>query len=67
MSKSELTTFAKKYHIQYLLSTTDPHKKLELPLIANIPMTFVLTPEGKIHKQLLGPQTLKDFESAMGK
>lgn len=49
-------------HIRYPVLQADPAKILGLPVIQVLPTTFIINPQGKVIKQLFGPQTIGSLE-----
>lgn len=52
-----LITAMDTLHINFPVLQVDPAKILGLPAISVLPTTFIINPQGKIVKQLFGPQT----------
>jgi len=66
ISQKQLQQFARKQKINYSLVVRDPQKQFHLDDIATLPMTFIISPEGKVTKYLLGPQTVTSLEENLG-
>ncbi|WP_019530549.1 TlpA family protein disulfide reductase [Dasania marina] len=61
----ELQQQAQKFGIDYIVLAQDPAPALNLSLPTGLPTTYVYNPEGKLHKTLLGPQTIDSLLAAM--
>jgi len=66
ISQKKLLQFSKKQKIEYPLILHDPQKQLHLDNIPTIPVTFIVSPEGKVTKYLQGPQTVSSLEENLG-
>ncbi len=59
----QLRTAISQMQIQFPVLQTDPAKIFNFPSLSVLPTTFVMDPQGKLVKQLIGPQTAQDLES----
>ncbi|MCW5589061.1 MAG: TlpA family protein disulfide reductase [Legionellales bacterium] len=66
MNLTQLKEFAQKQAIIYPLLTGDPATVLGITAIPALPATYIFDHQGHLFKTLLGPQTVKDLELAMG-
>jgi thiol-disulfide isomerase/thioredoxin len=66
LSRTDLMNAMNILHIQYPVLQVDPASILKLPAITVLPTTFIINPEGKLVKELIGPQTVKSLENLMG-
>ncbi len=57
LSLPDLKAAVKKMHIEFPVLQQDPRKVFHLPNIEVIPTTFIINPQGKVVRQLQGPQT----------
>jgi len=62
LSGSDLVNAVSTLHISFPVLQTNPTKALGLPAINVLPTTFVINPEGKVVKELYGPQTAAGLE-----
>lgn len=58
----QLNTAIHQMRITFPVLQTDPAKIFHFPSLNVLPTTFVINPQGKIAKQLIGPQTAQDLE-----
>ena len=65
LSGNRLKKAIKKWNITYPVLTQDPSQRLHLKLPDVIPVTYIITPEGRLFKRLLGPQTEKTLATAI--
>ena len=47
----------KAFDIRFTVFTQDPAQRLDLPRSEGLPVTFIVDPQGKMRKQLLGEQS----------
>lgn len=66
LSNNEIETFVKKLGITFPMMRTFPMDKFGVQEISVLPVTFLISPEGKLVKTLKGPQTMNSLEKAMG-
>lgn len=62
LSAQNLASLINSMHISFPILQSDPGSALGLPKIEVLPTTFIINPQGKIIKELLGPQTAKGLE-----
>jgi len=62
LNAADLSAAIKFMHIRFPVLQTNPAKILGLPPIQVIPTTFIINPQGKIVKQLFGPQSAAGLE-----
>ncbi|MDB6096473.1 MAG: Thiol-disulfide oxidoreductase [Francisellaceae bacterium] len=62
LSVAVLKDLQKKYNIEFPLLKTDPGPALNLWPPSGLPMTVFISPEGKIYKTMVGPQTVLSLE-----
>lgn len=62
LSVKNLEDSVNAMHIQFPVLQGNPAKAFGLPEISVLPVTFIINPEGKIVRELLGPQTVKGLE-----
>lgn len=53
----KLIEFSNQHKLHFVMTNQFPIAKFGVDNIANVPMTFIINPEGKLQQQLLGPQT----------
>ena len=63
--QTELPDIIQKMKIEFPTLATNPAKKLGLGEIPGIPVSYVITPNGKVHKRLFGAQTKKGLEASL--
>ncbi|MCR8923944.1 TlpA family protein disulfide reductase [Dasania sp. GY-MA-18] len=56
---------AQKFAINYHVLEQDPAPSLNHAIPIALPTTYVYNPQGKLHKTLLGPQTIASLQAAM--
>ncbi len=61
----KLSQSIQKLDIQFRVFQQNPAPQLEITLPDVLPATYILNPEGKVVKQLLGPQTQASLEKAV--
>ncbi|TQV86823.1 TlpA family protein disulfide reductase [Exilibacterium tricleocarpae] len=61
----ELRRQSQAFAIDFPVAVEDPAALLGLPRPSALPTTFVLDPEGNLHRTLLGPQTESTLELAL--
>ena len=66
LPNNEINVIAKKFSIRYPMLSTFPLQKVGLNRIDVLPITFIISPDGKTVKTLKGPQTEKQFRTAVG-
>jgi thiol-disulfide isomerase/thioredoxin len=59
----QLQTVIGQMKIEFPVLKTDPAKLFNLPNLNVLPTTFILDPQGKLAKQLIGPQNAQDLEN----
>ena len=62
LSGSNLLSAIHDMHIQFPVLQTNPAKTLGLSAVSVLPTTFIINPEGKVVKQLIGPQSNASLE-----
>jgi len=62
LSIQNLANVINAMHISFPVLQSDPGSALGLPKIEVLPTTFIINPQGKIIKELLGPQTANSLE-----
>lgn len=65
LSNDELNSLSKKLKITYALTSKFPIIKYGVRELPALPITFIINPEGKLVKTLLGPQTKEQFLEIM--
>lgn len=65
LSISKQKHLIKELGIDYPSLEGDPAKTLSLGDIRGVPVTFILNPQGKLHKTLYGPQTMVSLRRAV--
>lgn len=66
LSPEKLQRVVKKLNIKFPMLTVDPAAQLGLGNVDIIPAIFIINPQGKLAKTLLGEQTQKTLEAAVG-
>lgn len=66
LKNEDIIAFANKTGITFPILTSFPLQKFTTTTIDAIPITFIISPDGKLNKILPGPQTLETFEKALG-
>lgn len=66
LSNEEINKFADKLGITFPVMRSFPIKKYGVTEINTLPVTFIISPEGKLVKILLGPKTRDSLEAVMG-
>ena len=61
----ELQQQADKIGIEFQLLEQDPASTLGHPVPVVLPSTYIYSPDGRLHKTLIGPQTLESLKAAM--
>ncbi len=61
LPREKLQQFVKDNHIQYTMLTSDLGAKFGIKEVSSLPVTFIISPQGKIIKALYGPQTEQVF------
>jgi thiol-disulfide isomerase/thioredoxin len=61
----QLQNQAQKIGIAFTVLEQDPAQTMGHPIPSVLPSTYVYSPEGKLHKTLIGPQTLESLKAAM--
>jgi len=61
----QLNQLAKKIGAEFPTLTTDPAKQLGVNHVPGLPATFIIGPDGKLKKMLLGEQTQQSIEEIM--
>jgi thiol-disulfide isomerase/thioredoxin len=62
---AELNQFSHKQHVLYPILQSNPGKRFGITDIETLPATFLIAPNGKIVKTLLGSHTKAEIEQAM--
>lgn len=62
LALNDLVSASNTLHIRFPVLQTNPAKVLGFPPLDVLPTTFVINPQGKIVKQLFGPQTAASLE-----
>ncbi|WP_232361077.1 peroxiredoxin family protein [Paraneptunicella aestuarii] len=65
LTLEELTALKQKYDMQFPVVRTDPEPNLMVPKPQQLPATFLISPEGKVEKKLLGEQTSETLFAAI--
>lgn len=63
LTGKKLEKSIRRFKIKYPVLLNDPDKVFDFGNIEVIPTTFIINPEGKVVKKLLGPQTAKTLET----
>lgn len=66
LTDQQIQQFAKKTSIQFPMLAQFPLEKLGVNNIETLPITFIISPEGKWVKTLQGPQTQQALLQAIG-
>ena len=66
LSNEEINKFSDKLGITFPVMHSFPIKKYGVTAISTLPITFIISPQGKLVKTLTGPQTRENLEAAMG-
>jgi len=66
LSNEKINTFANKLGITFPVLQNFPIEKFGIQTIQTLPVTFIISPQGKLVKTLNGPQTQVDLEAAIG-
>ena len=61
LPKDQLQQFVKNNNIHYTILTTDIGAKFGIQQISSLPVTFIISPQGDIIKELYGPQSEQVF------
>jgi thiol-disulfide isomerase/thioredoxin len=61
-----LAALVEKMQIEYPVTGTDPRKHFGYDLPSVLPTTVIIDPEGRVAATLVGPQTRKSLEEALG-
>ncbi|MBS0359285.1 MAG: TlpA family protein disulfide reductase [Proteobacteria bacterium] len=59
---NEQKVIAEKMKVEFPVLQQDPAVELNLGEIPQLPVTFIFSPDGKLYKRLVGPQTEKELE-----
>ena len=62
---SELQQQASKIGIAFNVLEQDPAQAMGHPKPSVLPSTYIYSPDGKLHKTLIGPQTLESLKAAI--
>jgi thiol-disulfide isomerase/thioredoxin len=65
LTKEQLQKLSKRMSIDYPMLLEDPATLLKLPPVTTLPITYVFSPDGKLHKTLQGPQTQETLKQAI--
>jgi len=65
LSAVDLNKVVAKLNIKFPVLLEDPAQILNLQLADYLPMTFVLSPDGKVVKRIVGPITKNSFDEVM--
>ena len=65
LDKADLKKFARQYHLSFPLVSDLPLQSLGVKEIAQVPMTFVISPQGRVVKVLTGAQTRAQLLAAI--
>lgn len=57
LPSADIDNFSQKLHLTFPLLSSFPLSKFDVKEIATLPTTLIITPEGKLHKIVYGPQT----------
>jgi thiol-disulfide isomerase/thioredoxin len=60
-----LRDFAEEYDVNYPFLSHFPIEDWSGKTTSELPVTYIISPEGKLYQTLLGPQTLANFQSVM--
>ena len=66
LSHQSINEFADKLGVTFSLLSSFPIQKFGITDIGSLPVTFIISPEGKLKETLHGPQTLKSLENIIG-
>ncbi|MGK0441382.1 MAG: thiol-disulfide isomerase/thioredoxin [Pseudohongiellaceae bacterium] len=61
----QLQNQAKKIGIDFILLENDPSQTMTHTIPSVLPSTYIYTPDGKLHKTLVGPQTVESLKAAI--
>ena len=64
-SKAEIQALIKEFNITYPVTQGDPAPKLGIASVDVLPMTIIITPEGRVYQILKGVQTQVSLENYM--
>lgn len=59
LTNQQIQRIAKKLDVTFPMLAYFPKEKFGIKNISTLPITFILTPDGKLYKTLKGPQTKK--------
>lgn len=65
LSYEELSQLTEKYTMEFDVIRTDPQPKMPVNKPQQLPATFLISPEGKVVKKLLGEQTSDSLFAAI--
>lgn len=65
LNKDELLRLKNQYKMDFSLIQTDPVPLMPVPKPQQLPATFLISPEGKVVKKLLGEQTSESLFNAI--
>ena len=63
---AEIQQFAQPLHLKFPLLSQFPTEKFGIKDIPTLPVTFLISPQGKLAQTLYGPQTEASLLTAMG-
>jgi thiol-disulfide isomerase/thioredoxin len=64
--RSDIVEFAREHPVDYPLAVLDPdHPPKGFPAPAALPTTYLITPDGTVAKQFLGPITAESLDAAI--
>lgn len=66
VDNQQLQKLVQKFAISYPVLNSDPGPKLGIEHVQGLPSSYLINPEGKLVKTLMGEQTQKQLEFAMG-
>lgn len=62
LAGADLVNAVNQLNIHFPVLQTNPARALGLPALSVLPTTYLINPQGKIVKQLIGPQTAAGLE-----
>jgi peroxiredoxin len=66
LTNDAINRFGRKKRLNFPLLQSFPMEKFGVKEISSIPVTYLISPQGKLVATLNGPQTRADLEKAMG-
>lgn len=65
LPNADIQKFSNSLHLTFPLFSSFPHEKFGIHDISSLPVTFVITPQGKLLTTLYGPQTTASLLKSM--